>query len=96
MCGIFLFIVKFKKKLLFANSGEPDQTLRFAASDLVLHCLPMSYTKDTRLICVNSLSFSQVMKLSILRIKHNERVVNISVNTRDSWKLTNCNGNMNC
>ena len=26
---------------LFANSGDPDQTPRSAASDLGLHCLPM-------------------------------------------------------
>ena len=25
---------------LFVNSGDPDQTLRSAASDLGLHCLP--------------------------------------------------------
>ena len=25
---------------LFANSGDPDQTPRYAASDLGLHCLP--------------------------------------------------------
>ena len=37
-----------------SNSGEPDQTLRFVASDLVLHCLPMSYKKDARLIWVNA------------------------------------------
>ena len=35
-----------------ANSGEPDQMPRFAASDLVLHCLPMSHKKDPRLIWV--------------------------------------------
>ena len=34
------------------NSGEPDQTSRFAASDLVLHCLPMSHNQDARLIWV--------------------------------------------
>ena len=27
---------------LFANSGDPDQTPHFAASDLVLHCLPIT------------------------------------------------------
>ena len=48
----FFFIQKFEKKISYANSGEPDQTLRFAASDLVLHCLPMSRKKDTRLIWV--------------------------------------------
>ena len=26
----------------FANSGDPDQTPRFAASDLGLHCLPIT------------------------------------------------------
>ena len=27
---------------LFANSGDPDQTPRSSASDLGLHCLPVS------------------------------------------------------
>ena len=27
---------------LFANSGDPDQTPRSAASDLGLHCLPIT------------------------------------------------------
>ena len=27
---------------LFANSGDPDQTPRFAVSDLGLHCLPVT------------------------------------------------------
>ena len=40
-------------KLLFANSEEPDQAARFAASGLVLHCLPMSHKKDARPIWVN-------------------------------------------
>ena len=44
---------KFKKKPLLANSGEPDQMPCFVASDLVLHCLPMSNKKDARLIWVN-------------------------------------------
>ena len=32
-----------------ANSGEPDQTSRYAASGLVLHCLPMSHRKEAML-----------------------------------------------
>ena len=28
---------------LFANSGDPDQTPRSAASDLGLHCLPITF-----------------------------------------------------
>ena len=36
-----------------ANSGDPDQTPRSAASDLGLCCLPVSRKKDARLIWVN-------------------------------------------
>ena len=32
-----------------ANSGDPDQTPHYAASDLGLHCLPMSHITDARL-----------------------------------------------
>ena len=49
----FSFLFKFQKKLLYTNSGEPDQTPYFAAADLVLHCLPMSYKNYSRLIWVN-------------------------------------------
>ena len=50
-----MILFKFLKKLLYSNSGEPDQTLHFAASDLVLHCLPMFHKKDARLIWVKGL-----------------------------------------
>ena len=36
-----------------ANSEDPDQTPGSAASDLGLHCLPMSHKKDARLIWVS-------------------------------------------
>ena len=35
-----------------ANSGDPDQTQHFVASDLGLHCLPMSHKKDASLTCI--------------------------------------------
>ena len=38
---------------LFANSGDPDQTPRSAASDLGLHCLPITLLGVTRLQWVN-------------------------------------------
>ena len=41
----FIFIQILNERLLFADSGEPGQTPLFAASDLVLHCLPMSNKK---------------------------------------------------
>ena len=34
--------------LFNANSGDPDQTPHNAASDLGLHCLPMSFLWDDR------------------------------------------------
>ena len=34
---------------LFANSGDPDQTPRSAASDLGLHCLPITLLQVSRL-----------------------------------------------
>ena len=48
--GIFHF--------LLANSGDPDQTQRSAASDLGLHCLPTSHKRTlglyglTRVVCL--------------------------------------------
>ena len=33
----------------FPNSGNPDQTAYFVASDLVLHCLKMYNKTDARL-----------------------------------------------
>ena len=38
---------------LFVNSGDPDQTPRSAASDLGLHCLPITLLGVSRLQCVN-------------------------------------------
>ena len=38
---------------LFANSGDPDQTPRSAASDLGLHCLPSTLLRVSRLQWVN-------------------------------------------
>ena len=35
-----------------ANSGDPDRTPHFVASDQGLHCLPMSHKKDARHIWV--------------------------------------------
>ena len=35
-----------------ANIGDPDQTWHSVASDLGLHCLPMSHKKEARHIWV--------------------------------------------
>ena len=43
-----------KKAKLFAYSGDPDQTPHSAASDLGLHCLPITRLAVSRLQWVNS------------------------------------------
>ena len=50
---IYIFLEKMAK--LFANSGDPDQTPRPAASDLGLHCLPITLLRVSRLQWVNRL-----------------------------------------
>ena len=52
-CYVVLFLCIQILKETTANSGEPDQTPPFAASDLGLHCWPLSHKKDARLIWVN-------------------------------------------
>ena len=48
---------------LFANSGDPDPMLHFAASDLGLHCLTINFLPVSRLqwvkrsVCI-SLAFT--------------------------------------
>ena len=54
MSGKFLLIPYFVEiHVLNANSADPDQTPRSAASDLGLHCLLMSHLWDARLKWVN-------------------------------------------
>ena len=44
---------------LFANSGDPDQTPHSAASDLGLHCLPITHLWVSRLQWVKLCSVSR-------------------------------------
>ena len=46
------FLFYYEKIFLLANSEDPYQMLRSAASDLGLHCLPMSQKRYARLIWV--------------------------------------------
>ena len=41
---------------LFANSGDPDQMLHSTASDLGLHCLPITLLGVSRVHWVNTYS----------------------------------------
>ena len=47
----FIFFPNFDR-IFCKKTGDPDQTPRTVASDLGLHCSPMSHKKDARLIWV--------------------------------------------
>ena len=49
-----------------ANNGDPDQMLLSAASDLVLHCPPVSHKKDARLIWVKVIPLLQTNKTDMI------------------------------
>ena len=49
----FFIFVLFVFEFSIANSEDPDQTPHYAASDLSLHCLPMSHKRDARLKLVD-------------------------------------------
>ena len=46
MPDFFLHLFYFGQKFLYANSVDPEQTPRPVASDLGLHCLPISLLSD--------------------------------------------------
>ena len=46
---LFIFIKNLIEHSVLANRREPNQTPQYAASDLDLHCLPMSHKKDAML-----------------------------------------------
>ena len=50
----FSFLFNFILKEHSISNGGPDQTPRFAASDLILTCLPMSHKKDAWIILVKN------------------------------------------
>ena len=53
----FSFLFHFSMKFLLANRIAQDGMQRFAASHLVLFCLPMSHKRDARLILVKNKTF---------------------------------------
>ena len=50
---------------LFANSGDPDQTPHSAASNLGLHCLPITLLQVSRLQWVKGLFFVKDIKIKL-------------------------------
>ena len=62
---------KRKMAKLFASSGDPDQTPRSVASDLGLHCLPITFLRVSRLqwvktnCCINQISVTVLLKCDL-------------------------------
>ena len=57
---------------LFASSGDPDQTPRSEASDLGLHCLPVSvYVKEifNTFKAVKMFFFCSLLKMGLLFVR---------------------------
>ena len=53
---------------LFANSGDPDQMPHSAASDLDLHCLPITLLGVSRLKWVKCLDLLQLTRNLVMDI----------------------------
>ena len=51
---VFFVFIQVLIEIMQANSGDPDQTPHYVASDLGLRYLPMSHIKDARHIWVKN------------------------------------------
>ena len=84
--------------ILNANSEDPDQTPRYAASDLGIHCLPMSLLWDARLkwvkfegwsyitFCLFDLGFTALPR--IFHLNRADRSSKVGENRRTRGKTT--------
>ena len=61
----------------FANSGYPDQTLRAAASDLGLHCLPVTRFGVSFLQQVKENVFQDDENMTVLTCSNTKTLQNI-------------------
>ena len=50
--------------MMQANSGDPEQTPRSVASDMDLHCLPLSHKKKTMHIWVKKQLFCYLISVA--------------------------------
>ena len=73
---------------LFANSGDPDQTPQNAASDLGLHCLPVTPLGVSRLQWVNN------TPIQIYRKFHLQKTENFQIKNSDIFLISA--GNIDC
>ena len=60
---------------LFANSGDPDQMLHSAASDLGLHCLPVTHLGVSSLQWVNIAFACHTAEKLLRKISDNSEII---------------------
>ena len=60
---VFSIVIRILIEHLVANSGYPDQTPHFTASDLDLHCL--SHKKEAKLTLVKILAVLTISRLNV-------------------------------
>ena len=72
---------------LFANSGDPDQTPHSAASDLGLHCLPITLLRVSRLQWVKLDKKKKEKKASEWNYRQGKPTGKKTIKTSDSWRL---------
>ena len=66
---------------LFANSGDADQTPHSAASDLRLHCLPITLLLVSRLQWVNITRSEGIAEYNVSLTEDNGEAKNVKI-----WK----------
>ena len=73
----FFIVFKILENILKANSGDPGQMSRSVASDLGLHCLPLSHKKDVRLIWVDSFNLWDTLIYNAAKPTYSNTTVNM-------------------
>ena len=74
--GWFLLQPCFREIYVFnTNRADPDQTPRFAASDLGIHCLPLSFLWDARYNWVKDKMYCNQIGLVVIKVLNLRRHV---------------------
>ena len=91
----FSSLFHFLLKILYANSADPDQTPRSAASDLGLHCLHRSQKGDARLIWVKVfLVLRQKVMWSLFKWRKLTKWINLKIEMINVSHIVKCSGNL--
>ena len=74
---------------LFAKNGDPDQRLHSAASDLGLHCLPITFLRDSRLQWISlSLNSKESFSCGMAQIVFLGKGLDTKTNTNKTFRAS--------